>query len=580
MKQEPRHPGNAKLARALMSMIITAQQRGDNRYAAAVRRALGSLCKYPVRLRTKDEALLLIGVGPALGEKIARLLAGFASSSSHERQQPSPPLLPSSSSSSAAAAAAAPSGAAKKMYTPKFGSGPWCLVLAAGALLAHGQSRTVNRDVLQRCMASIFAQIEAGGGGSGVAHAKKAWAPALRTLVAKGLAVAEPSGGERGRGRPAAVGRRSKKRFAPTNVALSLTAAGTAGARALASAAASRASSLSLDAACAAARGEGESAGAAAAADAASAEPPLPQRQRLSAPLVAEVNDDDDTSDEGSGVIDLASSPLPSSPTPSAVPFAAAGAAAASAAAPPARALSADGTMRGDSRSSRSSRRSSATAASASAATSSSASTAAETPLEQQQKLRDLWEVVLIVDQREVRSRRDRDYLRARLLEAGVHCEVRQLDLGDMLWIARRREGAHASAAERAAEIMVGHIVERKKVSDLAASIIGRRYKDQKRRLKVRSSPSALFAPAPPRPRPRVPPPPRAPRHFCVVRLCWCSFSFLGARHGVPRNAAVASDVPRRGCTARAGHPRPGGAPVRTPLHGGRRHRSPAHAPH
>ena len=52
-----------------------------------------------------------------------------------------------------------------------------------------------------------------------------------------------------------------------------------------------------------------------------------------------------------------------------------------------------------------------------------------------------LWEVVLLVDNREVRSRSDRGYLAAELQGKGVTVEVRALALGDFMWIVRRREG-------------------------------------------------------------------------------------------------------------------------------------------
>lgn len=51
------------------------------------------------------------------------------------------------------------------------------------------------------------------------------------------------------------------------------------------------------------------------------------------------------------------------------------------------------------------------------------------------------------------------------LLQKGVRCETRQLPLGDMLWIARRRD-------DPTSEVLLGYIVERKTASDLASSII------------------------------------------------------------------------------------------------------------
>jgi len=122
----------------------------------------------------------------------------------------------------------------------------------------------------------------------------------------------------------------------------------------------------------------------------------------------------------------------------------------------------------------------------------------------------DNWEVVLLLDTREVKSRGDRDYLGSHLRSKGVTVETRQLPLGDMLWVARpksvpgvrlrapapvsQRGGAQdeedgSEAALAVSKSMWPHewllsvIVERKRVSDLSASILDGRYEEQKRRL-------------------------------------------------------------------------------------------------
>lgn len=54
----------------------------------------------------------------------------------------------------------------------------------------------------------------------------------------------------------------------------------------------------------------------------------------------------------------------------------------------------------------------------------------------------DEWELVLILDHREILSRRNRSILERMLLERHVTCEVRSLNVGDVQWIARRyRDG-------------------------------------------------------------------------------------------------------------------------------------------
>lgn len=51
------------------------------------------------------------------------------------------------------------------------------------------------------------------------------------------------------------------------------------------------------------------------------------------------------------------------------------------------------------------------------------------------------------------------------LLQKGVSCETRQLPLGDMVWVAKRKDAP-------APEVLLGYIIERKTASDLAYSIV------------------------------------------------------------------------------------------------------------
>lgn len=120
--------------------------------------------------------------------------------------------------------------------------------------------------------------------------------------------------------------------------------------------------------------------------------------------------------------------------------------------------------------------------------------------------------LTLVVDTREIRSATDRDFMESHLLQAGVPVQVRQLPLGDFLWVVqtRRRSPAPAAAATDASsppfsrtayyagtagkagvddldstveERVTNFIVERKRASDLASSIVDGRYDEQKRRL-------------------------------------------------------------------------------------------------
>lgn len=136
------------------------------------------------------------------------------------------------------------------------------------------------------------------------------------------------------------------------------------------------------------------------------------------------------------------------------------------------------------------------------------------------------WDVILIVDTREIAGRTDRSYIRAQLMSAGVPVEVRALAIGDMMWVARRTTwpqsstfshaapaalaevargaasvatGAKPSRKDRTAalgavarfsadcgtrhEFPLNFVVERKTCVDLAASIVDGRYYEQKTRL-------------------------------------------------------------------------------------------------
>jgi crossover junction endonuclease MUS81 len=95
------------------------------------------------------------------------------------------------------------------------------------------------------------------------------------------------------------------------------------------------------------------------------------------------------------------------------------------------------------------------------------------------------WEVVLLLDNREQRTRNDRTYFRDRIHERGIKCEVRTLPLGDMLWIVRKKKTAIGFSNDLPSQEWILHfIIERKRVDDLASSIMDGRYFEQKYRLK------------------------------------------------------------------------------------------------
>ena len=50
------------------------------------------------------------------------------------------------------------------------------------------------------------------------------------------------------------------------------------------------------------------------------------------------------------------------------------------------------------------------------------------------------FEILLVVDTREIRSKEDRTFIQQRLIENGVRCVSRSMELGDFVWIARRKD--------------------------------------------------------------------------------------------------------------------------------------------
>ena len=95
----------------------------------------------------------------------------------------------------------------------------------------------------------------------------------------------------------------------------------------------------------------------------------------------------------------------------------------------------------------------------------------------------------LVLDTREVRTKKDRDYISDQLAERGLKALTRALPLGDVLWIAQvKPTHAHLFTGEAPGEdgtheIMLDHICERKRLDDLIGSIKDGRFHEQKFRL-------------------------------------------------------------------------------------------------
>jgi ERCC4-type nuclease len=72
--------------------------------------------------------------------------------------------------------------------------------------------------------------------------------------------------------------------------------------------------------------------------------------------------------------------------------------------------------------------------------------------------------------------RKRQDLLIDELKKSGIKYDTGKLNIGDFAWVARSK----SVASFLATDIMLNHIVERKRMDDLCASIIDGRYKEQK----------------------------------------------------------------------------------------------------
>ncbi|KAL9111618.1 MAG: hypothetical protein Q9227_003891 [Pyrenula ochraceoflavens] len=101
--------------------------------------------------------------------------------------------------------------------------------------------------------------------------------------------------------------------------------------------------------------------------------------------------------------------------------------------------------------------------------------------------------VHLLLDTREIRAKDDRDYISNELAKRGIRAVTRALPLGDALWIAKL---SHSSVSPLTSllddgnsdleniEIVLDHVLERKRLDDLISSIKDGRFHEQKFRLR------------------------------------------------------------------------------------------------
>lgn len=93
--------------------------------------------------------------------------------------------------------------------------------------------------------------------------------------------------------------------------------------------------------------------------------------------------------------------------------------------------------------------------------------------------------IELILDSREVRSSKDREYIANQLIKKGINPQIRALELGDATWVAKCKDPNFLSSyGEEGDEVMLDWIVERKRTDDLIGSIKDGRFHEQKFRLR------------------------------------------------------------------------------------------------
>ncbi|KTW26178.1 hypothetical protein T552_03069 [Pneumocystis carinii B80] len=87
----------------------------------------------------------------------------------------------------------------------------------------------------------------------------------------------------------------------------------------------------------------------------------------------------------------------------------------------------------------------------------------------------NLYSIILLLDTREMKTQKDKEFIENYLTKESIVFEFRTLELGDVLWIAR------CNITKK--EYILDFIVERKRLNDLASSIKDGRFHEQKFRL-------------------------------------------------------------------------------------------------
>jgi ERCC4-type nuclease len=118
--------------------------------------------------------------------------------------------------------------------------------------------------------------------------------------------------------------------------------------------------------------------------------------------------------------------------------------------------------------------------------------------IEQQEPLECLlpgeYEIVLVLDSREIQMKGNRDYFQESLAAKGIQCITRSIDLGDVIWIARKKTSSSSQASNNPTEeLFLDYIIERKRLDDLVSSIKDGRFTEQKTRLKRSGAEKVIY---------------------------------------------------------------------------------------
>ncbi|KAJ1918790.1 Crossover junction endonuclease mus81 [Mycoemilia scoparia] len=101
------------------------------------------------------------------------------------------------------------------------------------------------------------------------------------------------------------------------------------------------------------------------------------------------------------------------------------------------------------------------------------------------------FDIILIMDNREIRTKSDRTYMAREFEKRGIKFDTRPLTVGDYLWVAQPKPGTRSLTSNK--ELVIDYVIERKRMDDLCSSISDGRLKEQHFRLKNRGFDNVVY---------------------------------------------------------------------------------------